>query len=81
MFRYDLIFDTVGPRYYTFELMSPLLNQGGTFVTIIAPIFRNVDKYGVISGLSRSAYKAAQQTFYVSKRKTHIETDMKFDVF
>ena len=63
--RYDFIFDTVGPRYYTLELMSPLLNQGGTFVTIISPIFRNVDKYGLISGLSRTAYKATKQTLYV----------------
>jgi NADPH:quinone reductase-like Zn-dependent oxidoreductase len=64
MFRYDIIFDTVGPRYYSFELMAPLLNQGGTFVTIISPIFRNVDKYGVVSGLTRTAYKAVKQTFY-----------------
>lgn len=45
--------------------MSPLLNQGGTFVTIIAPVFHYVDKYGLISGLSRTAYKAAKQTLYV----------------
>ncbi|CAF0739249.1 unnamed protein product [Adineta steineri] len=62
--KYDIIFDTVGPRYYSFELMSPLLNQGGTFVTIITPAFRNVDKYGLISGLSRTAYKAVKQTLY-----------------
>jgi len=44
--------------------MSPLLNQGGTFVTIITPIFRNVDKYGLVSGVSRTAYKAVKQTLY-----------------
>ncbi|CAF3518762.1 unnamed protein product [Rotaria sordida] len=60
--KYDFIFDTVGPRYYTFEFMSSLLNRGGTFVTIVTPIFRNVDKYGLISGLSRTAYQATKQT-------------------
>jgi hypothetical protein len=49
--------------------MAPLLNQGGTFVTIISPIFRNVDKYGPVSGLTRTAYKAVKQTFYVRKKK------------
>jgi hypothetical protein len=48
--------------------MGPLLNQGGTFVTIITPIFRNVDKYGLVSGLSRTAYKVVKQTYYVRKR-------------
>jgi hypothetical protein len=48
--------------------MSPLLNRGGTFVTIITPVFRNADKYGVISGLSRAAYKAAEQTIYVRSK-------------
>jgi hypothetical protein len=66
--RYDLIFDTVGPRHYTFELMSPLLNRGGTFVTIITPVFPNVDKHGLVAGLSRSAYKAARQTLHVGDR-------------
>jgi hypothetical protein len=47
--------------------MSSLLNRGGTFVTIIAPVFRNVDKYGLVSGLSRTAYKAVRQTLYVRK--------------
>jgi hypothetical protein len=47
--------------------MSSLLNRGGTFVTIIAPIFRNVDQYGLVSGLSRTAYKAVRQTLYVRK--------------
>jgi len=52
--------------------MSPLLNQGGTFVTIITPIFRNVDKYGLVSGISRTAYKAVKQTLYVrSKIQKH----------
>jgi hypothetical protein len=48
--------------------MAPLLNQGGTFVTIITPVFRNVDKYGLVSGLSRTAYKAMKQTLYVRKK-------------
>ena len=69
IFRFDLIFDTVGPKHYSFELMSPLLNRGGTFVTIVTPLFPNVDKYGLISGLARSAYKAARKTVSVSKRK------------
>lgn len=68
--RYDLILDTVGPRHYSFELMSPLLNRGGTFVTIITPVFPSVDKHGLVAGLSRSAYKAARQTLYVSDRKS-----------
>ncbi|CAF3201264.1 unnamed protein product [Rotaria socialis] len=62
--KYDIILDTVGPKYYSFQLMNTLLNPGGTFVTIITPIFRNVDKYGLISGLSRTAYTAAKQTLY-----------------
>ncbi|CAF5055046.1 unnamed protein product [Rotaria sp. Silwood1] len=62
--KYDIIFDTVGPRFYSFELMSSLLNRGGTFVTIVTPIFRNVDKYGLVSGLSRTAYEASKQTLY-----------------
>lgn len=45
--------------------MSPLINKQGTFVTIIAPIFRNVDKYGVVSGLSRTVYTATRKTLYV----------------
>ena len=61
---------SVHSLYYTVEWISPLLNQGGTFVTVIAPIFRNVDKYGLVSGLSRTVYKAAQQTLYVSEEKT-----------
>jgi hypothetical protein len=48
--------------------MSPLLNKGGTFVTIISPVFRNVDKYGVINGLARSAYKATKQTLHVRNK-------------
>ncbi len=48
--------------------MGPLLNQRGTFVTIIAPIFPNVDKYGLIPGLSRTAYKAIKQTLYVRNK-------------
>ena len=51
--------------------MSPLLNRGGTFTTIITPAFRNVDKYGLLSGLSRTAYQAAQQTYYVRKTKEY----------
>ncbi|CAF4250429.1 unnamed protein product [Rotaria sp. Silwood2] len=62
--KYDIIFDTVGPRYYSFELMSSLLNRGGTFVTIVTPIFRNVDKYGLISGLSRTVYQATKQSLF-----------------
>ncbi|CAF1039413.1 unnamed protein product [Rotaria sp. Silwood1] len=62
--KYDIIFDTVSPRFYSFELMSSLLNRGGTFVTIVTPIFRNVDKYGLVSGLSRTAYEASKQTLY-----------------
>jgi len=62
--KFDLIFDTVGPKHYSFELMSPLLNRGGTFVTIVTPLFPNVDKYGLVSGLARSAYKAARKTIY-----------------
>ena len=45
--------------------MNPLINRGGIFVTIISPVFRNVDKYGLLSGLSRTVYKAAKQTLYV----------------
>ncbi|CAF0926643.1 unnamed protein product [Adineta ricciae] len=62
--KYDLIFDTVGPRSYSFELMSPLLNKGGTFVTIVSPIFRNVDQYGLIPGFARTTYTAVKQTYY-----------------
>ena len=68
LIRFDLIFDTVGPKHYSFELMSPLLNRGGTFVTIVTPLFPNVDKYGLVSGLARSAYKAARKTIYVSDK-------------
>lgn len=67
MLRFDLIFDTVGPKHYSFELMNPLLNRGGTFVTIVTPLFPNVDKYGLVAGLTRSIYKAAQKTLYVSE--------------
>lgn len=73
-FRYDLIFDGVGPQTYSFELMSSLLNPSGTFVTIVTPVFRDVDKYGLISGLSRSTYKAVRQTLYVGNLKEHTES-------
>lgn len=66
--RFDLIFDAVGPRHYSFDLMSPLLNKGGTFVSIVSPVLQNVDKHGLISGLARSTYTAAQQTFQVTYR-------------
>ena len=46
--------------------MSTLLNQGGTFVTIITPIFRYVDKYGFISGSARTAYNATKQILSVN---------------
>jgi hypothetical protein len=46
--------------------MNPFLNRTGTFVTIITPLFPNVDKFGLLPGLIRSAYKAAKKTAYVS---------------
>jgi hypothetical protein len=48
--------------------MSPLLNKGGTFVTVVSPIFRNVDKHGLLSGLSRTVYKATKQSLYVRNK-------------
>ena len=56
----------VGPEHYSLELMNPLLNRGGTFVTIVTPVLRNTDKHGLLAGLTRTAYQAAQQTAYVS---------------
>jgi hypothetical protein len=70
MFRYDIIFDTVGPRHYSVESMSRLLNRDGTFVTIITPVFPYVDKHGLLFGLSRAAYKSVRQTCHVSHRST-----------
>ena len=80
IFRFDLIFDTVGPKHYSFELMSPLLNRGGTFVTIVTPLFPSVDKYGLVGGLARSAYKATRKTLYVSDNKSIRKTKVSCDV-
>ena len=67
--RYDIIFDMVGPEHYSLELLNPLLNRGGTFVTIVTPVLHNTDKHGLLAGLARTAYQAAQQTAYVSRSR------------